>query len=232
MPILQMICLANSRKHQGRCIAGLRTDGRGWIRPVGDSGDGALFPDEYMLQYGTEPQALDMLSIDVVEPRPEPHQPENWLIGRRRWRLLARPAPREVVRILRSHLARGPGLFGDESDRIPFAAFSQAPAPASLALVVPTDLRWRVLFTRYSSRPRVRACFTLAGAHYDLGVTDPICEMRLYGLPPGLHPLSAAGFSDDDRILLTISLGEPFGEDACCYKLVAGVTVVPSSWRR
>lgn len=27
MPVVEMVCLANSYKHGGRCVAGLRTDG-------------------------------------------------------------------------------------------------------------------------------------------------------------------------------------------------------------
>src|SRR6266850_2762793 len=32
MPLVDLICLANSNKMGGRCIAGLRTDGGGWVR--------------------------------------------------------------------------------------------------------------------------------------------------------------------------------------------------------
>jgi hypothetical protein len=49
MPTVEIICLANSRKHSGRCVAGLRTDGQGWIRPVGPSDNGTLFPWHYTL---------------------------------------------------------------------------------------------------------------------------------------------------------------------------------------
>lgn len=232
MPLLHMICLANSRKLKGRCIAGVRTDGKGWVRPVTLHDYGALSPAECTLDDGSEPQMLDLIEVDLAEPRPEPRQPENWLLGRRSWRLIARPAPDELRPLLRPCLVRGPLLFGDESDRIPYATFRWAPAPASLAFVAPKYVQWRITVDLYHpAKLKVRACFTLGGAQYDLALTDPRCEQQLAGLPPGLYPFSAAGFAHDDWPLLTISLGEPFGADQCCYKLVAGVTAVPRAWR-
>jgi hypothetical protein len=34
MAQVDLICLANSRKLGGRCVAGLRLDGSGWVRRV------------------------------------------------------------------------------------------------------------------------------------------------------------------------------------------------------
>jgi len=36
MPSVDLICLANSHKWNFRCVAGLRVDGGGWVRPVSD----------------------------------------------------------------------------------------------------------------------------------------------------------------------------------------------------
>ncbi|MFO0968577.1 MAG: hypothetical protein U0793_23720 [Gemmataceae bacterium] len=44
MPYVDLICLANSWKHGGRCVAGIKIDGSGWIRPVGSFADGILLP--------------------------------------------------------------------------------------------------------------------------------------------------------------------------------------------
>lgn len=94
MPFCEFICLANSRKHGGRCVAGIRTDGCGWIRLVTNRDDGALLPQHYTLCDGTEAQTLDLLRIEVIKPPPKPYQPENWLVGSKPWELIARPAPR------------------------------------------------------------------------------------------------------------------------------------------
>ena len=71
-----IVCLANSRNHGGRCVAGLRTDGGGWLRPVGQLPDGTLYPSDYHLNDLTEPGALDVIRVGVLAPRPLDHQPE------------------------------------------------------------------------------------------------------------------------------------------------------------
>ena len=42
MPSLDLICLANSSKLGSRCLAGLRVDGGGWVRPVSNQEYGEL----------------------------------------------------------------------------------------------------------------------------------------------------------------------------------------------
>ncbi len=59
---LDIICLANSRKLTGRCVAGLRTDGMGWVRPVSALPDGTLSMKDYTLDHGNEVELLDIAS--------------------------------------------------------------------------------------------------------------------------------------------------------------------------
>jgi hypothetical protein len=172
---------------------------------------------------------LDILRIDFASPRPQPHQPENWLVGNIPWQLVARPAPERSLPIARSHLVYGPDLLGNQSDRVPYDSFSRAPAEASLALVMPDTLHWNVGTNIFSGRRQTRAFFALGGTSYNLSVTDPIWERRLITLSTGFHPIVSAALSNEDKILLAISLGEPF--QGCCYKLVAAVIVAPHSWR-
>ncbi len=91
---LQIICMANSRKLGGRCVAGLRLDGGGWIRPVAPTPEGTLYRSTCTLNGRTEVRPLDVIEVDVARPRPDPHQPENWVLTNRRWKLLSRPGPR------------------------------------------------------------------------------------------------------------------------------------------
>jgi len=116
------------------------------------------------------------------------------------------------------------------------------PAVASLALVWAKDLRWRIPRTGEYQRRRTRVRFPVSSrdgaAEYDIALTDPIWEHRLSSLPVGEHPQDAApDLSAEDRILLTVSLSEPLGdnpvqnETGTCYKLAAAVIVVPPEWR-
>src|SRR5687768_13524839 len=96
----EIICLANSRKHGGRCVAGLHTNGGGWLRAVGRVPDGTLFPPDYTLTDGSEPRLLDVIRIGLEKPQPSLHQPENWTIDGSRWQLVARPAASELAALL------------------------------------------------------------------------------------------------------------------------------------
>lgn len=161
-------------------------------------------------------------------PHPQPHQPENWLIDNVPWQLISRPASYNAIDILQPHIESGPLLFGNTSDRVSFESLCQNPASSSLALIIPANLNWQVT-TSFTGKRQIRAQFSLSGALYNLVVTDPLWEKRLSSLKIGLHPLSAAGVLKDEKILFTISLGEP--HQGYCYKLVAAVIVLPELWR-
>jgi hypothetical protein len=239
---VEILCLANSRKYSGRCVAGLRTDGGGWVRPVSAEQHRALSPQHYTLNDFTEARPLDLIRVPIACPAPLPHHPEDCRIAYGQWELSSRPAPKEVaVPLLRRHLVRGTALLGDTENRLPHAAFSRAPAAASLALVWPKDLFWSISLGANGKR-RTRVQFRLTdpatadGAEYDLSLTDSDWEERLGKLGVGLHPMDAApDVGPKDRLLLTVSLSEPFSEkedaEPSCYKLVAAVLKIPSEWR-
>lgn len=216
MPVLRLLCLANSRKLGGQCIAGLRLDGRGWIRPVSNFPDGTLYPSNYRLNDGSTPQLLDIIEVGLEGPRPAQHQSENWLIDGTRWRLVRRPASRQEADMMWSHVTQGPALFGNCEDRVA----EGANVSHSLTIVRVQNLRWRI--TSYGEKRKTRALFRLRGALYDLAITDNTIEQGLRNLEEGIHPIdSAPGFTPNQEVLLTISLGEPF--EGNCYKLIAAI---------
>jgi hypothetical protein len=234
MPTFEMLCLANSKKHGGRCVAGLRADGEGWIRPVSFEREGTLFDRHCTLDDGSLASVLDLIRIRFATPRPEPHHPENQLITHTGWQLVSRPAPPTMQALIQTQRVAGPELLGSRSDRIPAETFAASPAPASLALIAPDTLEWIIKTNRAGER-RTRVAFTLGGAHSELALTDPLWEQRLASLTPGAYPRQAAALQAEDAVLLTVSLSEPFQSDsaapACCYKLVAAVIVLPRSWQ-
>ena len=231
MPEFEILCLANSRKRSGRCIAGIRTDGQGWIRPVGWTEDGGLTPNNYWLDNHSEPQVLDVIRLNCARPRPKPHHPEDWILGPSAWRLASRPASPEQLDSLRSFLVPGPALFGDANSRVPAAQFKSRPVASSLALVAPENLRW--LVEENADKRRVSAQFSLCGAFYSLRLTDPLYERKMAHLPPGQQPRGAAGIPATATVWLTVSLSEPFqkagGAESFCHKLAAAVIVLPGS---
>ncbi len=230
MALVDILCLASSRKYRGRCVAGLRTDGSGWVRPVSSEPYGTLHPEHYRLKGGTEPRLLDVLRVDLASHRPEPNQPENWLTGRSPWELRARPAGDEAVSLLAAAVQHGPDLFGTRGDRLTPEELASAPTSHSLTLAEPRRLRWQVRTTQ-AGNPQVRAIFEVAGQGYNLALTDPVWERFIAMFGAGVHAPATVGMPDESRLLLTISLGEPTDFDGACYKLVAAVITLPELWR-
>ena len=79
----EIVCLANSYKLHGRCIAGKEVRGgiiQKWIRPVSARPGAELSLQEYQIGNGYEPDILDILRIPMEQPAPRFHQQENILI--------------------------------------------------------------------------------------------------------------------------------------------------------
>jgi hypothetical protein len=223
---IRFICLSNSRKLAGRCVAGLRLDSDEWIRPVSQDSEGTLLQRHYVLDDGNEAAPLDVIEVHVSQHRPKPYQPENWVLEDKQWKLIKRFNPREACMLLRRVLVRGPELFGNTNDRVPLSGLQAEPIPRSLALIEPTDVSWRI-DTSMRGKRQTRALFSLNRTRYDLAVTDPVWEHRLRSPDFGVHPREAANVAPRDVLLFTISLGGPF--QGQCYKLTAGIVLVPES---
>ena len=196
MAIFEIICLASSTKHRGLCIAGLKTDGSGWLRPISIREDGALYPSDYLLDLvNRPPQVFDILRIECLEHRLKPHQPENWVITKEKWQLIGSLKQRELIEIIKPEIdrnAKSEHLFGNSSDRVEYELLQQNPAPHSLAYIKPKNIIWIV--GEYQGRKNYRAKFTLANNSYDLKITDPDWKARMdkAELPVGNYSSSVA----------------------------------------
>lgn len=243
MPTIQFICMANSTKHGGRCIAGLRTDGEGWIRPVSELPDGTLKERHYLCK-GQEPQIFDLVEADFIGPRPEHHHPENWLIGKSQWRIIKHQCQYEFVDLIADSISIGPDLFGDHENRIAFEDLQDDPAEESLTLLKPKITSWIIKQPHWSDRGhkinRCRVRFNLGGGknacEYDLPITDPIWCERILGLDVGEYSSEVIGINPRN-ILLAGSLGEPFLKDRkCpdgeseCYKLIVAIVEIDDDY--
>jgi hypothetical protein len=236
MPTFEIICLANSDKRGGRCIAGLKTDGSGWLRPVSASSDGTLFPGNYILDTGAEPQLFDILEIECLEHRPKCHQPENWVIKPQKWRLVGSPDRQMLKRILKPELDRSAArreLFGNSLDRVDYELLQQNSVQYSLVYIKPQHISWVV--QEYSGRRIYRAIFILNNIYYDLRITDPKWKSKMDQAQLPVRSYSSNEVIDRLNLVdcapegfrFAISLGEPFTptgyERRYCFKLIAAV---------
>ncbi|KZL47629.1 dual OB domain-containing protein [Nodularia spumigena] len=233
MPIFEIICLAKSTKHGGICIAGLKTDGSGWLRPVSNKRDGTLYPEHYTLTNDSEPQLFDIIRIPCTKPEPKCHQPENWLIdSRKSWEVLGSLTLSQARRLLSPEIQRhsSPELLGTSDKQICYENLEKSPVQSSLALIKPEKVQWQV---KTIDKKKFRCLFSLSGNSYDLPITDSIWtdkldyfEEGIYSCEEVIEELKLHQF-EPDQFRLTISLSEPFipsgQEKKFCYKLVAAV---------
>ena len=220
-----IVCLANSRKLTGRCVAGKEWNGRSlgpWCRPVSSRERGELTAERWYARSWRDPHLLDLIQVGLVAPLPSGCQIENHLVDTNvRWRFVGHLSPQSLVPALDD--PKGPLWVNGEStasglnDRV--AAYIAEMQGNSLFLIQPECLLITVNTEGVKTgqaRRRVRGHFSLAGHEYTLSITDPVAEKRVL-----LHP---DGFSTELREpILCISLSEKFASQNACYKLIAGV---------
>jgi len=219
-----IVCLANSRKTSGRCVAGIELDAhnlpQGWIRPVSSRPAGEVSEFERSYEDGTDVQVLDVVQIPLIAPRPRDYQQENWLLDSGfYWTRIARYAPRNLYRLVAAAQplwTLGHSSYCGNHDRVPAAVAAQS--RNSLRLIEVSALRVSVFSPGAQfgdAKRRVQGHFTHSGVEYRLWITDPKIERHYLALDNGNHDLGSC--------YLTISLGESFNE--WVYKLIA--TVIP-----
>ena len=81
-----ILCLANSRRPGGRCIAGKEVvdDVVGsWVRPIRNVESEAIPEKDRRYEDGTYARVLDIIEIEFKEHLPDGHQTENHVIDHR-----------------------------------------------------------------------------------------------------------------------------------------------------
>jgi hypothetical protein len=81
--VKRMVCLANSRKLNGRCVAGKELVGDtpvGWLRPVSNREHEEVSEYERQYEDGSDPHVLDIIDVPLLEAKPKEYQQENWLL--------------------------------------------------------------------------------------------------------------------------------------------------------
>ena len=222
-----IVCLANSRKLSGRCIAGLEVakdhsgnwvrSGR-WIRPVSNRDREEVSEREREYEDGSDPRLLDIISVPMIQAKPNGYQSENWLIDPDYyWQKIDRMKRQDLVNLLDV----GNDLWDNQKstqkgrhDEMDLATASQF--THSLRLVRLSEMVISVVPRAYygTSKRRVQARFQFNGQDYWLWVTDPDYEREYLKKEDGDYKI-------DKECYVTVSLGEPF--KGHCYKLVAAI---------
>lgn len=224
--VKRILCLANSRKLSGRCVAGREVldAGRGsWIRPVSTRSTEEVSEDERQYRDGNDPRVLDIIDVPLIRHQPHACQTENWLLDPDYyWTKVGRVGWAELQRYVENPAtlwANTRSTFNGSNDEI-LQADADA-LPNSLALIRVSALELRVFAPGAAfgnpSR-RVLATFRHHGVQYALWVTDPLMERDYEARADGTYTLG--------ECCLCVSLGEPMQKrngESCRYKLVAAV---------
>lgn len=216
------VCLANSRKNNGRCIAGkafYNGSYSKWIRPVTDRQTHALETPEHRIITGEDSKLLDILTIQLLKPQANEHQQENWLMN------VGVPLNKvgefsltEIHKLLDSPASLwsvGSSSGSGINDRVPHSEISDF--ENSLYLVQVENFKIERFFEVHPyNRVTTRGAFSYGGHDYRLKITDPVFELQYNKKPAGIYDIKKA--------VLTLSLGEAFNGN--CYKLIAGIIPV------
>ena len=218
----RIVCLANSRKPRGSCIAGkeLLPDGRpgDWVRPVSPWRTGGV--PEHLQRYtdGSIPKVLDVIDVPVLNFQPKQYQTENWLLDtKRRWTKVNQLQVNDLAPFVdaEAHLwANAYNSSNGHNNRVPPSIAEHL--TDSLKLIRVDGLTLQVS-QPYQNRT-VRGRFNYAGSDYLLSVTDPIWENQYKPRPDGNYPIGST--------ILAISLGELFEDqynEVFAYKLIAAI---------
>lgn len=211
------ICLANSYKHGGRCIAGIEVvpqsdgslgivrhdDGRPrWIRPVSMSANGEI-PNHLAESF----KIFSLVKLTDVEPCPDNAHTEDVHCTRMEICPFELSPTKEFLNQLidTQHKAvfyfRGKSIPTTIIDRLDY----------SLMLIHPDNAYAYCDEERENSKYRMK--FTYNGSNYDFPITDPVFLEQFKKSPDS--------YADLDGVYLVLSLGIAF--EGFHYKLVATV---------
>lgn len=219
--VKRIVCLANSRKLNGRCVAGKELEGDlsgRWVRPVSDREHQEVSEYERQYEDGSDPRVLDILNVPLLQTRAKTYQQENWLldpdqywmkVGRATWSDLQRLADPVAPLWINGH-----STYNGLNDKIPLTIADTL--TSSLCLIWVDRLVLSVFKPGEAFgnlKRRVQGHFRHDRTEYRLWVTDPRYERAYLAKPDGDYELG--------ECFLTVSLGEPYND--ACYKLIAAI---------
>jgi len=209
----RFVCLGNSFKEGGRCLAGVELDNNNhpiitngrpkWVRPICDTPHGEI-PTHFVSHI----HLLDIIEIDGTHrPQDIGYQSENIFFDtnsinvRGHYNNDLHPLCDNRNRIFGN---RGKAVSQDDINGLTY----------SLMLINTNEFEViEKTYTDKPDRPQVRLLFHFNGNQYDLPITDPIFLHKYQQNPDFMNGIN--------KVFLSLSLGVCWQD--WCYKLVAGI---------
>lgn len=222
MPVTKtIVCLANSFRPGGSCVAGVEYNNGAfgdWIRPVSNRVDQAINIDEKTYANGTQVALLDVIEITFEAHNPEQHQTENWVISSGvRWRKVGQlsqaQAQDAVAPPNRALWGPAGSTYNGRKDELK-AIFANA-ATSSLILIQPERATVEVINNPFSGEDHLWVSFIWADVSHKIKLTDPVQFQRFNTGAGASHTL--------EHPILCISLTKVWEKRGTASKLVAGL---------
>ena len=220
----QIICLANSWKNGGRCIAGIDPKTSQWIRPVSDLDDGRILSYTRLINQ-EEPRLLDILEIPLSDTGPDfGFQSENRSIISGKWQRVGQVKPEDIFRYCESEK----DILHNKGKAVPLSVLKQLPLHRRRTLQL-VPIKEFEIKQEEDDEGNIKWRASLVAANgaelEDASITDPVFVEQLNnaGIPDDV-----GSFSANSVRFATVSLGMPWQipnstSEPFCYKLIAGI---------
>lgn len=216
---ITMVCLADSRKIGGHCIAGKIVEGKDkgkWIRPISNRAECALTDQDICYKNGRFPNLLDIITIQIKERVPANHQHENCAIDETTyWKKEDEFELRQIPELCDDVSALWINDYHSRyglNDKVPTETVYEK-IRSSLLLIQPQSVSYSVGMEY--SKIKVRADFKFNKKPYIIAVTDNRAERLYLGKKSGTYNSSGAD------CFFCVSLAGNL--NGYCYKLIAGI---------
>jgi hypothetical protein len=217
---MRIICLGNSFKEGGRCIAGIRINSKNqyltendrplWIRPISRANHGQI-----RNQLVSHIKLLDILKFSVTSvPDRNNYQSENAYFDERSIQIVGKINSKSIKILCEDHSV----IFGNRGKAI----HEDKIGSLRHSLILIKTKQFDVVEVNYddnSNQPQKRMAFKYNGNNYNLPITDPVF---LHSYQSNHNILNGV-----DKIYLSLSVGICW--KSWYYKLVAGVIIPPNS---
>lgn len=211
---MEVICLANSLKHGGRCVAGIEIKTGRWVRPYSYLDSGNI--PTHLTVIGDRPlQLLDVVDIPLAACS-RGYEVENRRILCPNWKKVRQASASEVVPYLEQELLHF--VQEDWISAVPFHYLISLPVAQRRTIqLVKTD-DFQVFEARAE---KWRGSFSIHNVSLTATITDPVFLDRLN-----------AGHTPSRFCLVVLSFSQPWKKPDSddvkrCYRLIAGVIELP-----
>lgn len=225
-----IIILANSRRHDGHCIAGKDLSTGEWIRPINILGrekprlDQSAFSGEDFIALNVAksgPQLLDCVRISFGDPCGDYCQPENIFIDGKPWTALPPFISRNISGLTDDSTTLFIGKDDRYSDHYSADAIKASPLKSSLnffRLTHSINKTEIIHTTSVKGNPQHRLKFEYDSRIYDLVITDKAYENAV-----GQSKNEDGKIIDDCYITIGVGEGFPIGNAVYHYRFIVGI---------